>query len=62
MYGFDTHTDLDMTLEDKFAYLNSALEDFVNEMRGQNIFDSVVLVTASDFGRTLTTNGMGTDH
>ena len=28
----------------------------------QGVFDSVVLVTTSDFGRTLTSNGKGTDH
>lgn len=28
----------------------------------QGIYDSVVLVTTSDFGRTLTSNGQGTDH
>jgi cullin-associated NEDD8-dissociated protein 1 len=28
----------------------------------QGIWDNVVVVTASDFGRTLSSNGLGTDH
>jgi len=39
-----------------------AVEDFVKEMKAQNEFDNVVLATSSDFGRTLTSNGKGTDH
>lgn len=32
------------------------------ELKAQNIFDSTVLVSESDFGRSLTSNGAGTDH
>ncbi|CAK0855038.1 unnamed protein product [Prorocentrum cordatum] len=60
--GFDTHNALEEVLETKFAEINAALEDFVAELKGQSIFDSVVLVTSSDFGRTLTSNGRGSDH
>ena len=28
----------------------------------EGMFDSVVLISTSDFGRTLTSNGQGTDH
>lgn len=35
---------------------------FVAEMKAQNMWDSVTVLTASDFGRTLTNNGAGTDH
>lgn len=34
----------------------------VGEMKAQNIFDSVVIASESDFGRTLSSNGAGTDH
>jgi len=34
----------------------------VKESKAQGVFDSVVLASASDFGRTLTSNGAGTDH
>merc|ERR1712196_182548 len=35
---------------------------FVDELQKQEVFDSVVLATESDFGRTLTSNGGGSDH
>lgn len=38
------------------------LRNFVVELEMQGVFESVVLVTASDFGRRLTSNGDGTDH
>ena len=34
----------------------------LGELKAQNIFDSVVIASESDFGRTLSTNGAGTDH
>mmetsp|Transcript_23425 Transcript_23425/g.65398 ORF Transcript_23425/g.65398 Transcript_23425/m.65398 type:complete len:297 (-) Transcript_23425:290-1180(-) len=60
--GFDTHNDNGEVLNAKFAEINGALESFVGELKTQNIFESVTLVSASDFGRTLTSNGVGTDH
>lgn len=62
MGGFDTHADQTARLTENFQQINDALEDFVSELTAQDIFDSVVLVTHSDFGRTLTSNGAGTDH
>ena len=50
-------------LDVKFAQMNSAISDFVKEMKFQNLWDNVVLLTASDFGRTITPNSAGgTDH
>mmetsp|Transcript_72939 Transcript_72939/g.211143 ORF Transcript_72939/g.211143 Transcript_72939/m.211143 type:complete len:120 (-) Transcript_72939:286-645(-) len=31
-------------------------------MKAQGVWDNVVMLTNSDFGRTLTPNGQGTDH
>ena len=43
--------------------LNQALEDFVTEMKAQdNVWENITMVTTSDFGRTLSSNGAGTDH
>merc|ERR1712113_720534 len=39
-----------------------ALRQFVGELEAQSIFDSIVLATQSEFGRTLSSNGKGTDH
>merc|ERR1712032_1766 len=60
--GFDTHSNADGVLAEKFESIDSALEDFVAEMKAQGIFDNVVVVSESEFGRSLTTNGHGTDH
>ena len=46
----------------KFKEINKALEAFVTEMRVHGVWDQVALATLSDFGRTLTSNGRGTDH
>ena len=51
------------SLESKFAQMNSAISDFVDEMKSQDLWENVVLVTSSDFGRTITPNSAGgTDH
>jgi len=49
-------------MEQLFDNLNFALESFVAELKAQGVFDATTLVTSSDFGRTLTSNGKGTDH
>jgi len=60
--GFDAHSNAAEVLAEKFGYIDNALKAFVGEMKAQNIFDSVVIASESDFGRTLSTNGAGTDH
>ena len=60
--GFDTHNDAHETVDTLFGYLNDALEALVKELKASELFDKVTLVTSSDFGRTLTSNGKGTDH
>merc|ERR1712070_1176109 len=44
------------------ALIDTALSEFKLEMDGQGLWNSVFLFSASDFGRTLTSNGLGTDH
>jgi len=60
--GFDTHSAVKAGLELKFEEINDALQLFVEEMRQQGVFDDVVLVAQSDFGRALASNGRGTAH
>lgn len=63
--GWDMHKGLHTMgtgLGDSLAQVDSAIAGFVNEMRSQGIFESVVVATESDFGRTMTYNGAGTDH
>ena len=59
---FDTHTNVAEVLDEKLANINSAIGKFKAEMQSQGLWDSVTVVTLSDFGRTLTSNGLGTDH
>jgi len=61
--GFDHHQDEELAgLATLYKHLNTALEAFVTEMKAQGEFDKVVVASGSDFGRTLTSNGEGTDH
>ena len=60
--GYDTHSNGQEELEYNFLDVNNELERFVTELKAQGIYNNVVLMTQSDFGRTLTSNGAGTDH
>lgn len=60
--GFDTHADLKDTMALNMGRLDSALKSFIEEVKIQGLWDNITIVTNSDFGRTLTSNGQGTDH
>jgi cullin-associated NEDD8-dissociated protein 1 len=60
--SFDTHTDLGETLGFGMADMDDALLIFADELKAQGLWNNVTIVTVSDFGRTLTSNGLGTDH
>jgi uncharacterized protein (DUF1501 family) len=63
MGGYDMHKDVLEQLEVRFEDLNAAIEELVTELKVLGIWDKVVIVQSSDFGRTLTPNsGSGTDH
>ena len=60
--GWDHHDEL---LENHAAMLkvvSQAMAEFQNALEELDIADKVVTFTGSDFGRTLTSNGNGTDH
>ena len=60
--GWDTH---DRQLQDHprlLTTLSNALHRFNDAMEELGLSESVTAFTASDFGRTLTSNGDGTDH
>jgi len=60
--GFDHHNEVLDALTGRFTEINSAIQSFVDELKLMGMFDKVTLITASDFGRTLTSNGAGSDH
>lgn len=65
MGGFDTHDFQFVNQANLLARVAHAMAYFDNvmsSMRGVDIRDQVTLFTASDFGRTFTSNGDGTDH
>ena len=63
MYSVSYRSCDDPRFVPRFGEVNYALEEFVAELKAQGIFDNVVIVTHSDFARTLTPNSnAGTDH
>lgn len=62
MGGWDTHSDQLDRQPDLMSNLNEAVGVFQQTIDGLGLAQSVTSFTASDFGRTLTSNGNGTDH
>jgi uncharacterized protein (DUF1501 family) len=60
--GWDHHNELLAPQSDLFIELNDAIEIFWTAITNMGLQNNVVLYTASDFGRTLTSNGSGSDH
>ncbi len=63
--GFDTHDNQNQVHGDRLAQLNHAMAYFdmvLGNMPGGDMRSQVTTFTASDFGRTFTNNGDGTDH
>ncbi|CAJ1939446.1 unnamed protein product [Cylindrotheca closterium] len=62
--GWDHHNmNGQNNLETKLPELIGAMAAFVEELKAQNVWDHVVIMSGSDFGRTLTHNSRGgTDH
>ena len=63
--GFDTHQFENSTQPNLLAELAQALSYFdsaLSNIGGVDMRSSVTTFTASDFGRTFTSNGSGTDH
>jgi uncharacterized protein (DUF1501 family) len=62
MGGFDTHDDQLDTHPALLSTLAQGLSEFDSAMKELDVADKVTAFTMSDFGRTLTSNGDGTDH
>ncbi|MED5620643.1 DUF1501 domain-containing protein [Ideonella sp. BN130291] len=60
--GFDTHDFQNRNHADLMARLSHGLAYFDAVLGAMGVRDSVTTFTASDFGRTFTSNGDGTDH
>ncbi len=60
--GFDTHNDQIGTQANILTDLSQSLQAFYNATVEMGLSDKVTAFTASDFGRTISTNSDGTDH
>ena len=60
--SFDTHNDQARQHATLLTQLGSALEYFDSAITSMGLGNQVTTFTASDFGRTLTSNSNGTDH
>lgn len=60
--GFDTHDDTGNEHSELLSRLDNALTEFYAATEELGVSDCVTTYTISDFARTLTSNGNGTDH
>jgi uncharacterized protein (DUF1501 family) len=60
--GFDFHSSQPKDHLQKLRSISLACSDFYKALEEMNLHDKVVLATTSDFGRSLLSNGDGTDH
>jgi uncharacterized protein (DUF1501 family) len=60
--GFDTHDHENTQHATLYAQIDQALKYFDDTLGGLGLRNNVTTFTASDFGRTFTSNGDGTDH
>lgn len=60
--GFDTHDHQLVTHTSLYSQLSQSLGYFYNAIESLGLQNNVTTFTASDFGRTLASNGDGSDH
>ncbi len=60
--GWDHHDELLNNQQEMLGYVNDGLKSFAEVLNELGLFDQVTTFTMSDFSRTLTSNGNGTDH
>ena len=62
MTGFDTHNLVTGAAWERMPWIDDAMAKFSAEMKNEGVWQDVVMPYISDFGRTITSNGEGTDH
>jgi uncharacterized protein (DUF1501 family) len=60
--GWDHHANMITSMDGKVHEVSKALTSFYKALEELGVENDVVTFTASDFGRTLRTNGIGSDH
>jgi uncharacterized protein (DUF1501 family) len=61
-YGWDHHDEVLQNQVDMFNIVNDGLVEFYAAMEELNLTKQVATFSISEFGRSLTSNGNGTDH
>lgn len=62
MGGFDSHANQMRDQPAQMARVAQSIDYFMSALSTMGLLGNVTLFTASDFGRTLTSNGSGSDH
>jgi len=62
MGGFDSHADQMRDQPSNMARVAQSVDYFLSALTTMGLLNNVTLFTASDFGRTLLSNGDGSDH
>lgn len=62
MYDYDTHDRQVDTMPQLIGGLGKNIRAFIDELKLRGVDENAVVFTQSEFGRTLTINGDGTDH
>lgn len=61
--SFDTHVNQNERQQKLFNDINEAVKSFVSDMKSSGLFDNILLMTFSEFGRRVAQNASnGTDH
>ncbi|MEE9352586.1 MAG: DUF1501 domain-containing protein, partial [Thiotrichaceae bacterium] len=61
--GFDTHAGQAVTHQNQLSYLAEGLHSFSRAMKSSRMWDDVLVMTYSEFGRSIKENlSGGTDH
>ncbi len=60
--GWDHHDEVIDAQNEMYGILGNGLQEFNNAMTELNMNDCVTTFSLSEFGRTMTSNGNGTDH
>lgn len=61
--SFDTHVNQNERQQKLFGEINDAVKSFVADMKSNGLFNDILLMTFSEFGRRVAQNASkGTDH
>lgn len=60
--GWDNHNEVIVTQQNNLSTVSTGIAAFVNAIKEVGLEDKVTTFTVSDFARTLSSNGRGSDH